>query len=158
MNTLVPSECEYEFGSFYIRTAELYATTTNNCVTWLITVTSRPFTFTFAPKKTPPPMSHSANKKAKEIKALPLSETLRDLALLRASEVDLAGLLPPEAVSGDQGGKDYKGNQAVAESAEFIAEARKAIRLHDRGDVEGQGKKVEEVRKAYEELLEGVKE
>ena len=104
-------------------------------------------------------MSHSTNKKAKEIKALPLSETLRDLALLRASEVDLASLLPPaKAVSEDQDGKDDKGNQAVAESAEFIAEARKAIRVHDREDVEGQGKKVEEVRKAYEELLEGVKE
>jgi hypothetical protein len=94
-------------------------------------------------------MSNST-KKAKEIKALPLSETLRDLALLRASEVDLASLVPPEAA------EDDKGNQAVAESAEFIAEARKAMRVYDRGDVEVQGRKVDEVRRKYEELLEGV--
>lgn len=95
-------------------------------------------------------MSNST-KKAKEIKALPLSETLRDLALLRASEVDLASLLPAEETAVQD-----EGNLAVAESAEFIAEARKAIRVHDRGDVEVQGRKVDEVRRKYEELLEGI--
>ena len=65
--------------------------------------------------------SHSthANKKAKEMKALPLSETLRDLALLRASEVDLAALLPPE----DEIRGDEKGNLAVAESAACFSRA-----------------------------------
>ncbi|KAG2015931.1 hypothetical protein CC2G_009150 [Coprinopsis cinerea AmutBmut pab1-1] len=97
-------------------------------------------------------MSQST-KKAKDIKALPLSETLRDLALLRASEVDLAGLLPGEAAH--EAGND-KGDEAVKTSSEFIAETRKALKVQDRGELETQGQKLEEVRLQYEELSAGL--
>ncbi|TFK25499.1 hypothetical protein FA15DRAFT_703605 [Coprinopsis marcescibilis] len=96
----------------------------------------------------------SSGKKAKETgKPLPLSETLRDLALLRTSDVDLAALLPSEYTKGE--GND-KGDAAVKESSEFIAETRNAVKLHDRGSVEVQGKQLDEIRRKYEELLEGL--
>lgn len=92
-------------------------------------------------------MSLAASKKAKDTKALPLSDTLRDLALLRASDVDLAALLPP---------KDKEDKGSLSESTEFIAEARKALKVQDRGDVEMRGKKLDDVRKKFEDLLAGV--
>jgi len=78
----------------------------------------------------------------KDTKALPLSDTLRDLALLRASDIDLAALLPPneDHASGE--------HTSVQLSTEFIQEARRALKL----EVEPQGK-LDEVRSGLEELL-----
>lgn len=93
----------------------------------------------------------------KDTKALPLADTLRDLALLRASDVDLTALLPSNAkqdslhVVGEDKG-------SLEDSSEFIKEARKALKVHDRGEIEAQGKKLEEVSEKYEALLAGLTE
>ena len=94
-----------------------------------------------------------ASKKAKDAKALPLSDTLRDLALLRASDVDLAGLLPASVDSKTAGGDE----DSLDDSSEFIRETRKALRIHDRGDAQVQGKALEEISAKYEDLLAGLR-
>ncbi|TEB37542.1 hypothetical protein FA13DRAFT_1726655 [Coprinellus micaceus] len=93
-----------------------------------------------------------ASKKAKDAKALPLSDTLRDLALLRASDVDLAGLLPASVDSKTAGGDEG----SLDASSEFIRETRKALRVHDRGDAQVQGEVLEEILAKYEDLLAGL--
>lgn len=100
-------------------------------------------------------------------KPLPLSDTLRDLALLRASDLDLTSLLP--AKSSDSSTPATQPNNAndpesesvdsvVVKSYEFAAEARKAIRLLNRGDIDNQGGKVENVRSQLEDILQGLKQ
>ena len=95
-------------------------------------------------------------------KPLALSDTLRDLALLRVSDVNLSTLLPAtssdsaqEATSLDDTGRaavDY----SVSRSYEFATEARKAIKILNRGDVESQGTKIENVRRQLEDVLKGL--
>jgi hypothetical protein len=87
--------------------------------------------------------------KAKDMKPFPLENTLRDLALLRVSEIDMEELLPRATVNGKEG-------SVVGESYELVREARKALKIQHGGGVGRQGEKVEEVRNEIEELLEGV--
>jgi hypothetical protein len=96
---------------------------------------------------------------------LPLSETLRDLALLRASDVDLSGPLAQAlkrssaASSTAQSGETPKSAEveaSVDRSYEFAREARKAVRMLHRGAVDEQGARVEEVRAKLEELTRGL--
>jgi hypothetical protein len=92
-------------------------------------------------------------------KPLPLSETLRDLALLRASDLDLSSFVP--ATSFDTTGTSYNSERiivddSVARSYEFAEEARKTIRILNRGDVDSQGGKVENVRSQLEDVLKGL--
>ncbi|KZT26799.1 hypothetical protein NEOLEDRAFT_210379 [Neolentinus lepideus HHB14362 ss-1] len=97
---------------------------------------------------------------------LPLSEMLRDLALLRASDVDLAKVLAastgypeqkpcsrPEARAGDE-----EIRTSVEKSYEFVRQARAVIKLQDRMDVESQGARVEDLRSKLEDALEGLKD
>lgn len=77
--------------------------------------------------------------------ALPLDSTLRDLALLRAFEVDLSSLLPHEAPS------ESAVDKSVARSHEFAREARTAIRMFNRGSVDEQGERLEGVRVVLED-------
>ncbi|KAJ2913474.1 hypothetical protein MD484_g6942, partial [Candolleomyces efflorescens] len=92
-------------------------------------------------------------KKAKDTKALPLSDTLRDLALLRASDVDLAALLPANSTNNSNASSDGAVEESVANSSEFIKEARKTLKVQDRGEAEIQGKKLDVVRSKFEEVL-----
>ena len=86
--------------------------------------------------------------KAKDVKPLPLGNTLRDLALLRASEVQVSGLLPtPTTPVKANEGTSF--DAAVEESYEFVREARKTMKIQ----MAGQGERVEEVRNKLEELL-----
>jgi hypothetical protein len=94
-------------------------------------------------------------KKAKDTKALPLSDTLRDLALLRASDVDLAALLPANSTN-NSNASDGAVEESVANSSEFIKEARKALKVQDRGQAEIQGKKLDVVRSKFEDVLAGL--
>lgn len=98
-------------------------------------------------------MSQTTSKKARDTKALPLSDTLRDLALLRASDVDLAALLPVDTAP--DGAQD---EGSLEDSSEFIRETRKALRIHDRGDAEVLGKKLDDIEVKYEDLLAGLEE
>ncbi|KAI0036898.1 hypothetical protein K488DRAFT_28002, partial [Vararia minispora EC-137] len=79
---------------------------------------------------------------------LPLEETLRDLALLRASELDLRTLL---SVDSKDGVAPTPVDASVKRSFDFVQAARAAIRIHDRGDVEKEGEKLEGVRATVDE-------
>ncbi|TFK54286.1 hypothetical protein OE88DRAFT_1654886 [Heliocybe sulcata] len=97
---------------------------------------------------------------------LPLSETLRDLALLRASDVDIGKVLAASIGSTGQDppshpearGDDEEIENSVEKSYEFVRQARAVIKLQDRGDVESQGARVEDVRSKLEDVLEGLKD
>ena len=88
------------------------------------------------------------SSKAKENETpLPLADTLRDLAALRAAGVDLARVLPepgPEP------------NAAVARSYAFVEAARAALRLQQRDELAQHGERVERVRGGLEEILHGL--
>ncbi|KAJ7072461.1 hypothetical protein C8F01DRAFT_1104068 [Mycena amicta] len=83
----------------------------------------------------------------KEAKPLSLNATLRDLALLRVSEVDLSSTLPAP-LTPTTGTTD----STLTRSYEFVAEARAAMKLHNKGDVEKAGAMVDSVRQNAEQL------
>ncbi|OCH90235.1 hypothetical protein OBBRIDRAFT_608417 [Obba rivulosa] len=100
---------------------------------------------------------------------LPLSDTLRDLALLRAADLDLAAALPLAAVSSPgtaesgldsaaaaekRSGEHEIVQQSVERSYAFAREARAVIKLLNRGDVDKEGTKLEEVRERLEDVLQ----
>lgn len=95
-------------------------------------------------------------------KPLALSDTLRDLALLRVSDVDLDSLLPLDtsaATTDTSTGADKDNvDSSVRNSYEFASEARKAIKLLNRGDVDTQGSKVEDLRGQLEDMLKGLEQ
>ncbi|KAH9830724.1 uncharacterized protein C8Q71DRAFT_319795 [Rhodofomes roseus] len=101
----------------------------------------------------------SAKKKGNP---LPLGDTLRDLALLRASDCDLSSTLPsssdpvpPEAPPA-AGGLSREANESVERSFEFVKETRAAIRLLHRGEVDKQGGRLEDVRSRLEDVEKGL--
>lgn len=79
---------------------------------------------------------------------LPLEDTLRDLALLRASELDLS-VLVQEGTSNEAPGD-------VERSYAFAREARAVIRMDNRCEVEKQGERLEGVRSTVEDALGGL--
>ncbi len=106
-------------------------------------------------------MSSSKAKAAKPATNPPLSfeDTLHDLAVIRSSNIDLAAILASAMPTGTGTGTaittatDVDGS--VARSHEFAQAARAAIKIKNRGDVEAQGERVNEVRGQLEEVVEG---
>ncbi|KAF9484486.1 hypothetical protein BDN70DRAFT_872514 [Pholiota conissans] len=93
-------------------------------------------------------------------KPLPLSDVLRDLAVLRSSGQSIPEVFKLPRL-GERSANTPNTNavdSSVSLSYDYIREARAAIRLHDSGKVGIQGTKIEEVRTKYEELLEGLGE
>lgn len=97
----------------------------------------------------------SMGSKPKDSKPLSLGDTLRDLALLRASDVDLSSLLPVSSLTTSDSSK-AESNVSVQRSYEFVREARTAIKMHDRADAAIQGDRLETVRNKLEDLLKGL--
>lgn len=98
---------------------------------------------------------------SKDTKPLPLSDTLHDLAILRASGVDLAGVLgttADDAASADPltAEEQAKKQETVAKSYEFVREARAALKILNRGEVEKEGGRVDDVRNGLDEILNGL--
>ncbi|KAL5507020.1 hypothetical protein ACEPAH_6476 [Sanghuangporus vaninii] len=121
------------------------------------------------------------NKATADAKPLPLSDTLHDLAVLRASDIDLAAFLPAPAPSdqtqttsstppetnpdpeanqqipaGDADSSELERDRLVARSFEYVREGRAAIRLLHRGDVDKQSARIDKVRSELEEILSGL--
>lgn len=94
----------------------------------------------------------------KSTNPLPLSDMLRDLALLRASDVDLSPCLPKDGSTEPASGTNSPVDQSVARSYEFVREARAAIKLLDRGNVDVQGSRVEDQRSKLEEMMNGLED
>jgi len=108
----------------------------------------------------------TSKAKAKAEKAAPkaplsLEDMLHDLAVIRSSDVDLAEILAsampaaPSPVSPTGTGTAADVDASVARSHEFAQAARAAIRTKNRGEVEAQGERVNEVRGQLEEVVEG---
>jgi hypothetical protein len=104
-----------------------------------------------------PTMTGTTSSSTKPGTALPLSYTLRDLAILRSSDVDLAAVLavtgaaastPKTPPSTESDAVDA----AVAASYELAREARAAVRLRDRGDADAQGARIDELRAVLEDV------
>jgi hypothetical protein len=97
---------------------------------------------------------------SKSQKPLPLSDTLRDLALLRTSDLDLLSLVPgstktdPPTEASQSKKADI--DACVEKSYEFAREARSAIKILNRGDVDRLGEKLEELRSQLEDVKEGL--
>ncbi|PCH43486.1 hypothetical protein WOLCODRAFT_18370 [Wolfiporia cocos MD-104 SS10] len=96
---------------------------------------------------------------------LPLGDTLRDLALLRASDCDLESILPEITSSSAQQSsaevestmnQDKTVEELVARSYEFAWEARAALRLLHRDEVGKQGARLEDNRSQLEDVLDGL--
>lgn len=95
-------------------------------------------------------------RSSKDVKPFALGDTLRDLALLRASDVDLSALVPSNAEESSTNDINNEVEKAVESSYDFVREARAAIKIHNRGDTDIQGKRVEELRGRLEEVQDGV--
>lgn len=97
-------------------------------------------------------MSGKGKSKAKP---LSLADTLHDLALLRASDVDLSNLLPSDPIHDEPRTEDNKKviESALEDSYTFSTQARNAIKILNRGDLETQGEKIGDIRGRLEDVL-----
>ncbi|KAH9987022.1 hypothetical protein BJV74DRAFT_732913, partial [Russula compacta] len=93
---------------------------------------------------------------------LSLEDMLHDLAVIRASDIDLAAILASTTTTSPSPRVPRSRSPAtetdasVARSHEFARAARAAIRTKNRGDVEAQGERVNDVRGQLEEVVEGL--
>lgn len=103
-----------------------------------------------------------AKAKAATNPPLSLEDTLHDMAMMRSSDIDLAAILasamtapsPVSPTTAAPAAADV--DASVARSHEFAQAARAAIKVKNRGDVEAQGERVNEVRGQLEEVVEGL--
>jgi hypothetical protein len=110
------------------------------------------------------PSMSSKPKAAKAATNPPLSleDTLHDLAVIRSSDIDLAAVLasampPPSPVPPTSTAAPVADvNASLARSHEFAQAARAVIKIKNRGDVEAQGERVNDVRGQLEEVVEGL--
>ncbi|KAI6044650.1 hypothetical protein EDC04DRAFT_2641445 [Pisolithus marmoratus] len=86
-------------------------------------------------------------------KPLALADTLRDLALLRASNVDLSDLIPDRNMSVTE---DPEVLKSVESSHEFVAETRTALRVYNSGDMQRKNVEIQRAQVQLEELLRGL--
>lgn len=95
-------------------------------------------------------MSHTKT----DAKPLPMADVLRDLALIRASDLNLSALLPASTSSSSSANPTVE--QSVNQSYEFVKGARAAIKTRDRGDVDAQGSNVQSVKTKLDALEQGL--
>jgi hypothetical protein len=90
---------------------------------------------------------------------LPLGEVLRDLAVLRASDVDLSdGATFPDAESTDSANEVDGTQKSVQQSYQFVSEARDVLKVHQRGDLNEQVDKLGILCSKLEELRGGARD
>lgn len=90
---------------------------------------------------------------------LPLGEVLRDLAALRASDVDLSdGTIFPDAEPADSASETDGTQKSVQQSYQFATEAREALKVHQRDDLDKQRDKLVILRSKLEELRDGAQD
>ncbi|KAG2127590.1 uncharacterized protein EDB93DRAFT_1096451 [Suillus bovinus] len=84
---------------------------------------------------------------------LPLHDTLRDLALLRASCVDLSGLIADDTTSSQASREVEEVEKSTIQSYAFVREARTALRLHNSGEAQKQATRIEKVQVELVDVL-----
>ncbi|KAF9219540.1 hypothetical protein BS17DRAFT_382318 [Gyrodon lividus] len=85
-------------------------------------------------------------------KPLALSNTLRDLALLRASGVDFSSLLPREMATT----KSPELPRSTEKSYEFVDETRAALRIYNSGELQKKQAEVQKMQAELGEVLRGL--
>lgn len=90
---------------------------------------------------------------ADKSKPFALADTLHDLALIRASDVDLSGLIPDRTTSITEEPGVLK---SVELSHEFVAETRAALRAYNSGDMQRKNVEIQKAQAQLEELLRGL--
>lgn len=88
---------------------------------------------------------------------LPLTETLRDLAILRASNIQLSSLLPSTPNTSTTTSTTTI-EDSVRKSYEFVAEARAVMKIIDRGDLDDVRSRVDQIQERLEEVEKGLRE
>lgn len=96
--------------------------------------------------------------KTKDQKPFALTDTLRDLALLRASDLDLAALVPATSADETQKIEESKAvEESLKTSYEYVRSTRAVLKTNDRGGVDLQGQQIEGIRVNLSNVEEGVK-
>jgi len=106
----------------------------------------------------------SSKAKAATNPPLGLDDTLHDLAVILSSDIDLAAILASATPAPSHIAPTATStavllvnvDTSVARSHEFVQAARAAIRIKNRGEVEAQGERVNDVRGQLEEVVEGL--
>lgn len=97
-------------------------------------------------------MSSSGSKS----KPFPLSDTLRDLALLRASGVDLSSILAREGSTGPNTTESPELSRSTEKSYEFVNETRGALRVYNSGELQRKRAEIQKVQRELDEVLNGL--
>ena len=102
-----------------------------------------------------------SNPSPKQTHPLPLSSTLHDLALLRASDLDFAALLtdtstPASNASTHASTTTPEVEASVQRSLQFSREARAALKLAHGDAVEREGAKLEDARARLDDAVRGL--
>ena len=107
-------------------------------------------------------IENPAKARRNDVPPLALEHTLRDLAILRASNVDLAAVLAsnplPTTTVAAAGDASAATDISVLRSYEFARAARAAIKIRNRGDVEAQVERVNDVRGKLEDVAAGLRD
>ncbi|KAI0093136.1 hypothetical protein BDY19DRAFT_922258 [Irpex rosettiformis] len=100
--------------------------------------------------------SLSSTLMATKANPLPLGETLRDLALLRSCDIDLSTLLSANKSTTTLAADQSEVDGTVERSYEFVREARAALKILNRDEVEKQGGRVEDIRSTLDDVEQGL--
>ncbi|KAK1229171.1 hypothetical protein PQX77_007743 [Marasmius sp. AFHP31] len=93
----------------------------------------------------------------KQAQSFPLKDVLRDLAVLRVSDIELATLLPSPAIQTDP--EPSQSSAELQRSYEYVQNARAVIRIKDRGTLDSEvSNPLEKSRNTLEETLKGLGE
>ncbi|KIM54400.1 hypothetical protein SCLCIDRAFT_1221998 [Scleroderma citrinum Foug A] len=86
-------------------------------------------------------------------KPLALPDTLRDLALIRASDIDLSALLPDE---NQRAADEPEVSNSIMQSHKFVAETRAALRAYSSGDLQKKNAEIQRVQTELADVLRGL--
>lgn len=89
-------------------------------------------------------------------KPLPLGDTLRDLALLRASGVDFSSVLSQEPSTGAHTPESSELLRSTERSHEFVNETRGALRVYNSGELQRKHAEIQKVQGELDEVLKGL--
>lgn len=89
-------------------------------------------------------------------KPLPLSDTLRDLALLRASGVDFSNVLSQEPSTRANTTEPPEVLRSTERSHEFVNETRGALRVYNSGELQRKRTDIQKVQGELDEVLKGL--
>ncbi len=95
--------------------------------------------------------------KTKDQKPFALTNTLRDLALLRASDLDFAALVPTTLADETQQTEESRAiEESLKNSYEYVRTTRAVLKANGRGDVDLQGQRIEGIRENLSDVEKGI--